>query len=160
MMQKNARTGPCQSGWRASLPCLGALLLLAACGDAPSDPEAAIRAAIAEAESAAEAGEFELLASRVSRDYADRTGRDRPRLLLMIRGLLMRYPRLEIIVTLREVRVLSPELARARVEVLGAGAGRGGLSADAFPLELSLRLERGQWRVTRAEWGRSLRDGI
>jgi len=135
-------------------------LSLAACSEPPSDPEIEIRAAIEAAEAAAEAGEYELLAARVSRDYADRAGRDRPRLLLMIRGLLMRYPRLEIIVTLREVRVLSPELARVRLDVLGAGAGRGGFSADAFPLELSLRRERGQWRITRAEWGRDLRDGI
>src|SRR6056297_2273650 len=122
-------------------------LSLAACSEPPSDPEIEIRAAIEAAEAAAEAGEYDL-----------RAGRDRPRLLLMIRGLLMRYPRLEIIVTLREVRVLSPELARVRLDVLGAGAGagRGGFSADAFPLELSLRRERGQWRITRAEWGRDL----
>jgi len=155
--------GALASALRAALtvaPALGLVLALAACSEPPSDPEVEIRAAIEAAEAAAEAGEYELLAARVSRDYADRAGRDRPRLLLMIRGLLMRYPRLEIIVTLREVRVLSPELARVRLDVLGAGAGRGGFSADAFPLELSLRRERGQWRITRAEWGRDLRDGI
>lgn len=160
MMRKAMQAGAGRAGWRRLLPCLCAALVLAGCGEAPSDPEVEIRAAIAAAEAAAEAGEFELLADRVSRDYADRDGRERPRMLLMIRGMLMRYPRLEIIVTLREVRVLSPELARARLDVLSAGAGRGGLSADAFPLELSLRRERGQWRVTRAEWGRDLRDGI
>lgn len=160
MTRGNTTAGDGRAGWRRLLPCLCAALLLAGCGEAPSDPEAAIRAAIAEAEAAAESGEFDLLAERVSRDYADRAGRDRPRVLLMIRGLLMRYPRLEIIVTLREVRILSPELAQARLDVLSAGAGRGGLSADAFPLELSLRRERGEWRVTRAEWGRGLRDGI
>lgn len=145
---------------RRVLPWLAAALLAAGCGQPPSDPEARIREALAEAEIAAETGDFAALAARIARDYADREGRDRRTLLLMVRGMLMRYPRLELVVTVREIEVLSPQLARVRVEVLAAGAGAAGLSADAFPLEFSLRDEGEGWRVTRAEWGRRLRDGI
>lgn len=149
-----------RAGRRMALPWLAAVLLAAGCGQPESDPEARIRETLAAAEIAAEAGDFETLAAAVARDYADREGRDRRTLLLMVRGMLMRYPRLELVVTVREIEVLAPQLARVRIELLAAGAGAAGLSADAFPLELSLRDDGDGWQVTRAEWGRRFRDGI
>ena len=143
---------------------LGAALLaalaLAGCGGPAPDPEGRLRAALAAAEAAAESGDHEFFAARVARDYADAAGRDRMRVLLTLRGLLMRYPRLEIIVNVREIDLLSPRLARVRLEILTAGLGPAGLSADAFPLELSLRDEGDGWEVTRAQWGREVREGI
>lgn len=132
----------------------------AGCGGSVPDPEEGIRAALAEAEAAAEAGDFAALAERVAHDYADRAGRDRRALGLVLRGLLMRYPRMELLVTVREIEILSPQLARVRLEVISAGAGPAGLSADAFPLALSLRDDGGGWKVTRAEWGGRFGDGI
>jgi hypothetical protein len=143
-----------------ALACLGAALLASACSPAPSDPEASIRKALAEAEVAAESGDFDSLAARVASDYADRDGRDRRAMLLTLRGMLMRYPRLELIVTIKEIDVISPQLARVRIEVLAAGAGPAGVSADAFPLELSLRDDGNGWQVTWAEWGRRFAGGI
>jgi ketosteroid isomerase-like protein len=145
---------------RALSPWLVVALLVAGCGQPASDPEARIRETLAAAEVAAEAGDFSALADRVAGDYADREGRDRRTLLLTLRGLLLRYPRLELIVTVREIEVLSPQVARVRLEVLAAGAGSAGLSADAFPMVLSLRDEGDDWQVTRVEWGRESRDGI
>jgi hypothetical protein len=81
-------------------------------------------------------------------------------MVLTIRGLLMRYPRLELIVSVREIELLSPQLARVRLDILTAGLGPGGVSADAFPLELSLRDEGDGWQVTRARWGREVAGGI
>lgn len=135
-------------------------LWLAGCGQPPSDPEQRIRETLAAAELAAESGDYETLAGLVARDYADREGRDRRAIRLMLRGLLMRYPRTELIVSIREIEVLSPQLARVRLEIIAAGIGGGRLSADAFPMELSLRDEGSGWQVTRAEWGRQLRGGI
>jgi hypothetical protein len=146
-----------RGGW---LLCGAALLLAAGCGRQPSDPEAGIRAALAEAEIAAESGELDTLAARVAHDYGDREGRDRRALLLVLRGVMMRYPRLELVVTVREIELLSPELARVRLDVLAAGAGPGSLSADAFGLELSLRDDGSGWKLTRAEWGRRPAGGI
>lgn len=145
--------------WRSAGAAGLCLLLLWAgmaggCGREVPDPEARIRELLAVAEQAAESGDYDALAGMVARDYADREGRDRRALLLTLRGLMMRYPRAELVVTVRELEVLSPQLARVRVEVLSAGMGPGGLGADAFPLELSLRDEGGGWKVTRAEWGR------
>lgn len=145
---------------RALWPWLVVALFMAGCGPPDSDPEARIREALAAAEVAAEAGDFSALADRVARDYADGEGRDRRTLLLTLRGLLLRYPRLELIVTVREIEVLSPQVARVRLEVLSAGAGPAGLSADAFPMVLSLRDEGDGWQVTRVEWGRRSGGGI
>jgi hypothetical protein len=145
---------------RAALAWLVAALLVAGCGQQVSDPETRIREALAEAEIAAESGDLDALAARVARDYADREGRDRRTLLLTLRGLLMRYPRLELVVTIKEIEIVSPQFARVRVEVLAAGAGPAGLSADAFPLEVSLRDDGDGWQVTWAEWGRRFAGGI
>lgn len=145
---------------RAWLACALAVALAAGCGRPPSDPEARIRELLAAAESAAEQGDYDALAGWVAGDYGDSQGRDRRAVLLMVRGLLLRYPRAELVVTVRDIQVLSPELARVRLEVLAAGAGAAGLRADAFPLELSLRDEGQGWRVTRAEWGGRAGGGI
>lgn len=139
---------------RAVLPWLLFAFLAWGCGQPVPDPEARIREALAAAQVAAESGDFEALAGWVARDYADQEGRDRRTLLLTLRGLLLRYPRMKLLVSVREIEILSPQLARVRLEVLSAGAGPAGLSADAFPVELSLRDEGGGWQVTRAEWGR------
>jgi len=146
--------------WRAALAGLAMAVALAGCGQPASDPEARIRALLAEVEQAAEAGDFEVLADGVARDYADREGRDRRSLLFLVRAMLTRYPRLELVVTVREIEILSPRLARVRLDVITAGAGPAGLSADAFPVELSLRDDGGDWQLTRAEWGRRRGDGI
>jgi len=141
-------------------PWLLVALLAAGCGKPATEPEARIREALAAAETAAEGGDIDALAAWIARDYGDAAGRDRRTLVLNLRGLLMRFPRLELIVTVREVEVLSPQLATVRLELLSAGAGPDGLSADAFPLTLSLRDDGRGWRVTRAEWGRGSGGGI
>lgn len=139
---------------RAALPWLLLASLAWGCGQPVPEPEARIREALTAAQAAAESGDLEALSAWVARDYADQEGRDRRTLLLTLRGLLLRYPRMKLLVSVREVEVLSPQLARVRLEVLSAGAGPAGLSADAFPVELSLRDDGGGWKVTRAEWGR------
>lgn len=145
---------------RMTLPCLVFAGLLFGCGEQAADQETRIREALAEAQAAAESGDLETLSARVARDYADQEGRDRRTLLLTLRGLLMRYPHMKLIVTVREIEILSPQLARVRLDILSAGAGPAGLSADAFPVQLSLRDDGGGWQVTRAEWGRRSGRGI
>ncbi|NGX17633.1 hypothetical protein [Wenzhouxiangella sp. XN24] len=151
-----ARAAPAGVLW-----IFGLAALLAGCGEPPAgDPETEIRMLVDTAETAAQDGDFDTLAELVARDYADRAGRDRRELLLMTRGMLLRYARLELVVRVDEVQVLSPQLARIRLAVIAAGASSAGLSADTFPLALSLRNEGAGWQVTRAEWGRQLDDGI
>ena len=141
-------------------PWLVAVVLAAGCGQSTAEPEARIRAALAAAEAAAESGDASALAAQVARDYADRAGRDRRALVLTVRGLLLRYPHLELVVTIREIEIHAPQLATVWLDILAAGAGPYGISGDVFPLELSLRDDGGGWQVTRAEWGRRVGGGI
>jgi len=80
------------------LLAFGLLGLLAGCGEPPAgDPETEIRTLVNTAETAAQDGDFDTLAELVAKDYADRAGRDRRELLLMTRGMLLRYARLELV---------------------------------------------------------------
>ncbi|MEJ2514446.1 MAG: hypothetical protein P8080_03865 [Gammaproteobacteria bacterium] len=134
--------------------CLVALAIGAAagCGPDAADPEATLRSWLTEAEAYAEAGDAQALAGLISPDYSDMAGRDRRQASVMLKGLLLRYPRLELVVTERDLELFSPVLARARLQVIAAGAGAGRLSADGFTLELSLRDDGDGWRVTGADW--------
>ena len=126
--------------------------LAAGCGESPRAPEAAIREMLARAEAAAEAGEAGELADLLADDYEDEGGRDRAQLALTIRGLLMRYPRLELVVSVERIELFSPVLARVDLRVLAAGAGAGRFSAEGLEISASLRDEGGGWKVTSARW--------
>jgi hypothetical protein len=142
--------------YRRSCRGVAALLtasMLAGCGDRPPDPEAALRQTLEKAEAAAEAGDADALVALIARDYSDLAGRDRRSLSLTIRGLLMRYRQLELVVSVDEMELFSPVLGRVEVRVFAAGAGSGTLSADGFRLEASLRDDGDGWRVVSANWG-------
>ena len=70
---------------------------LVACGPAPGDPRADIQALLARAEQAAEAGDVEVLAATLHPDFVDDHGRDRRAMVFMLRSLMGRYARTEIV---------------------------------------------------------------
>jgi hypothetical protein len=70
----------------------------------------------------------------------------------MLRGLLMRYPRLELVVSVERIELFSPVLAQVDLRVLAAGAGGGRFSADGLKISASLRDDGEGWRVTSARW--------
>jgi hypothetical protein len=142
---------------RTLWPLLMAALLACACSRDPADPEAAVRTAIEAAERAAETGRHGELAALLADDYADRDGRDRRAMSLLLRGVLLRYPRLELVVTVRGVELQAAGFARARLDVIAAGAGRR-IAADAFPVVLDLRDDGDGWRATAAAWGAAARN--
>ena len=149
------RGGDCRTRRAGRLPAFSAILaclLIAGCGEPPRDPEAALAQMLAQAEAAAEAGEAGTLAGLVAEDYEDAGGRDRDRLVLMLRGLLLRYPHLELVVSVEELELFSPVLARVELSVLAAGAGAGRFSAEGLEISVSLRDDGDGWRVTSARW--------
>lgn len=129
------------------------LLSLAACGPRESGtPESRLHATLDAAEAAAEAGDHAALAALVATDYADAQGRGRREVLVLLRGLLLRYPRLELVTRVRSLTLHSDALASVTLEVLAGGAGAAGLDADAFALELSL-VDGGEgWQLVAADW--------
>lgn len=130
---------------------------LVACGPAPGDPRADIEALLARAEQAAEAGDVEVLAATLHPDFVDDHGRDRRAVVFMLRSLLGRYARTEIVLRDIAIDVLSPRLANAELTVVAVARDGSrplltGFDADRQRLRIALRADGDGWRVTRAEW--------
>ncbi len=141
---------------------LAALTLVFAAGCAPSeeDPRAAVEALVEAGIEAAEAGDHAALAALLAGDYEDAAGRDRRQAGLYLRVLFRRYPSPVFARRGLEIELDSPVLARAQVDLAvvarrGSAARDDGddafLSADLIRLQLALRRDDGEWRVTRAE---------
>lgn len=142
---------------------LGALLLLVACEPASEDPRSEIEALLARAENAAEAGDAGRLSAMLHGDFQDAYGRDRRATALMLRTLLGRYARMEIVVRDIEIEILSPSLATAELTVIavaqdGRRALPAGLDADRRRLRIALRAASDGWLVSRAEWSATRAD--
>ena len=132
-------------------------LQASACGAPPDDSAAAIEALIARAEVAAQAGDVGALGECLHPDFRDASGRDRRAMIFMLRALIGRYARMEIIVRDIETDVLSPQLANVQLTLIAIARDGNrplpaALGTDRRRLRLALRADRDGWRVTRAEW--------
>ena len=139
---------------------LGALVLVAGCGDR-SAPEEEIRALVDLAETAAEDRDASALRELVADDYRDPDGRDAGDMRSFLHGYLVMHPSLNLITRIDSIELEGTEQARVAVTVgmLGRTAGDDAgwdLAGDIYRLDLLLaREDGGDWRVLRA--GR--RDG-
>lgn len=134
---------------------VGALALVA-CGRAPS-PEDQVRAVIAAAEQAAEARDAPALLDLVAPDYRDGQGNDAGEIGRYLRGYIIAHPSIHLLVRVESIELPARDLARVRATVgmLGRGQAAGAswdLAADVYEFDVTLALEDGDWRVTRADW--------
>jgi hypothetical protein len=150
---------------RARLPvwALAAVVVISGCAPSGDDPRTAIEALVAQGARAAEEGDHAALAALLAADYEDAEGRDRREAALYLRLLLRRYRHPEIAVRAVDVELISPVLAVAEVTLVVLGRRQGasvplGFEADRLSLELALRRDDGDWRVTRAQRIRSATD--
>jgi hypothetical protein len=123
--------------------CL-AVILLSACANHSSDEER-VRAVIAAAEQAAEARDASDVLEFLASDYSDSQGSDRTRLQNFLRGYFLANPKIELLVSVSELEIPVPGLARARVAVASLPAG------DRATFRVEFRQEGGEWRVARAD---------
>lgn len=135
-------------------------VMLTGCGRPPGDAAAEIAALVASASEAVRKRDVAGLQGVISDNYEDGEGRDNRAMGFLIRSWLGRYPNIFVVVTDLRVQSISGDLATARmaVNVVARESGRPlpiGLDADRLRLRLALRREGGEWRVTRADWGRS-----
>jgi len=146
-----------------TLPLLPLLILstmsLASCSGQAPPPERAIAALVEQAQDAGEAGDVDGLLALLSGEYRDIDGRDRRAVGFLLRMLFARYPDSVVLVRDLEVEVISEELANAGMQLFVVArdqASGSGLDFDGERLwmRLALRLESGDWRVTRAQWRR------
>lgn len=131
--------------------------LAAGCGS--SDPEAAIRTLLADAEQAAEERDTGFFRAVIGTAYRDSRGNDRDQVINLLRGLFVANQRVEIVSRIDSVELLGADAARAVVHagMVGQRAGAnvlGGLNADLYRFELELVNEGGDWQIIGATMAR------
>jgi len=124
-----------------------------------STPEQQVRAVLAAGEAAAERRDHRALMALVSPDFADAYGGGDGELSRMLRAYLVAHPAVHLVTRVESVEFPYTDLAQLRLTVGMLGRdGRANaeesltLAADLHAVELELRLEDGDWKVTRAEW--------
>ena len=121
-----------------------ATILLTACGAHSSD-EQKLHALIDAVETAAEARDSSDVLEHVADDYRDSRGLDKTQLRNFLRGYFLANPRIELLVSVDDLEIPVPGLARARVTVTSVLAG------DREVLQVEFRQQGGAWRVARAD---------
>lgn len=135
------------------LAALLVLLALSGCGEAPTDPETAVRDLIAAAEQAARDRDLDLFREHIAADYSDGHGNDRAAVLNRLRVLFLRYRQPRLLTRIHAIRFPAPD--RAEVELWLGTADTGRLAFDSRRLELSLRRSDGDWQLLHAQWERA-----
>lgn len=133
------------------------VLMLSACSR-PSEPEAEIRAFIAEAQAAAEAHRVGDLRQLIAEDYNDERGNDRKAIENLLRLQILRQQSIHLFTRIDTIELPSPDRAAVRVAVamVGQPVSRAdeliNLKADLYRFDLELERRDGAWVARRAQW--------
>ena len=143
----------------ARLGPLAAAAAVLATGCSQHDPEAAIRAVLAAAETAAEARDTGFFRDFVGAGYRDTRGNDREQIINMLRGYFLTNQKVEIVSRVDEIRLDGAGAAKAVVHaaLVGQRAGEsllGGIGGDFYRFEIELIDDGGEWRMIGAKWER------
>jgi hypothetical protein len=137
---------------------LALILALHGCGREPS-PEDEVRAVVAAAGEAAEARDASALFDLIADDYRDDRGNGVEEIKRYVRGYLVAHQSIHLLTRVDEVELLAADLARVRATVGMMGREAEAepawdLAAEVYEFDVTLALEDGDWRVTRADWRR------
>jgi len=135
-------------------------IALAGCGSDTS-PEDAVRAVIDTAEEAAEARDAPALVGLIAPDYGDARGNGAEEIGRYVRGYLLAHQSIRLLTRIESIDFPGTDLARVRATVGMVGreaeaAGAWDLAADVYEFDVTLALEDGEWRGTRADWRRAI----
>jgi len=130
-------------------------MMLAACGEAPSEPEEELRAWVAAGVTAAENKERRSLVSMISDAYVDARGNERGDIENMLRIYFLRQHKIGLLTKIEEITVYGETAAKLNMTVGMAGTNDGvlGFSADAYHFELELEKDGSDWELIAARWG-------
>lgn len=147
------------------LPLLG--LLLTACAGEPDDPEARLRATIAQAEQAIEARELKNAAGFVASGYRDEQGRDARAVRQLLLGYLYRHRHIHLLVRIADLQLAEGgKAADARLYVAMTGVplqsfeALVSVRADLHRFDLQFADGEAGWQVTAASWQRAGLDDM
>ena len=143
--------------FRPGLALLAVLVtFVAGCGE-PQTPDALVRAVIAQGEQAAEARDLSGIMDLVAPAFEDGQGGGRDELKQYLRGYLVAHQAIHLLTKVESVEFPYRDMAKVSLTLgtLGrdtAAATAFDLAADVYDVELELKLDDGEWRVTRASW--------
>ncbi len=138
---------------------------LVGCREPGSDsPDEQIRAAIVEAEGAAERREIGVLKNLVAEGYKDSRGYDKRSIVRLVQGYLLRHRNIYLLTKVDTVVLPNPD--SAFTSLLLAMAGRRietpedlwNVRAELLQVELEWKHTDGEWRVVGADWRRATVD--
>ena len=140
---------------RALCLAAAALVLLAGCGDAPSEPEAELRAWVETGIASVEAKERRALLDMVSDAYVDGRGNERGDLDRILRVYFHRMNNIKLLPKIEEITIYDDSAAQLVLTVGMAGTNDGmlGFSADAYRFEFEVEKADRDWHLISARWG-------
>ncbi len=140
---------------RALCLAAAALVLLVACGDPPSEPEAELRAWVDAGIASVEAKERRAVVGMVSEAYVDGRGNERSDLDKILRVYFHRMNNIKLLPKIEEITIYGETAAQLVLTVGMAGTNDGilGFSADAYRFELEVEKDGNDWRLISARWG-------
>lgn len=130
-------------------------MIFAACGGAESEPEAAVRAWVTDAEAAAEEKDRRGLLGMISERYADSRGNSHDRIASMLQAYFFRQESIALITGIDEISLMGDSAALVQLTVGMAGTNNSafGISADAYQFEFELEVIDDDWMLIGARWG-------
>ena len=137
------------------------LIPFSGCTSDPETPEEQIRRLIDAGEAAVEARDLSDVAELISERYLDKEGLDHAAVKRFIAAQFLMYPSIHLLVQVDEIRLLTPEQARARIFVgmsatqLAQVEDLLGMRADLYRFDLDLEREGENWRVSGGAWRRA-----
>ena len=140
---------------------LAVIFSVVACSPGKDNPEAQVRALIAQAESAAEKKESGALRRLVSEKYSDSQGQDKKAVEAILRYYFLRNATIHLFTRVQQISFPQPDSAQATVMVAMAGQPISSaeeierMRADLHRFEITLARENAEWKVIRAEWRRA-----
>ena len=136
------------------------LIQLTACGGDPNDPEAEVRAWIAQGEAAAEEKDRSELLDMISETYTDARGNSHESIGDMLRVYFFRQQSIALLTSIDDITLMGDTAAMVNLTVgmAGTGSGRIGLDADAYRFEFELEKPDDEWLLIGARWGGIGRD--
>ncbi len=131
------------------------MILLSACGDRASDPEAELRDWVARGEAAAEEKDRGGLLDMIAESYVDGRGNDRNDLDNILRAYFFRQQSIALLIGIDDITFYDDTAAMLTLSVGMAGTNGGalGFSADAYQFELELQKPDDEWLLIGARWG-------
>lgn len=133
--------------------CLAvAMILLVACSR--TDPEKALRSAVAEMEAAVKARETAKVVSYLADDFTRPSsgGMNKQEARRTLAAVLLTNPNIFMNVTFKDVNITGDTATAQLVVVAGGGSGMIPERAQSWDFTTRWRFEGGKWLVTSADW--------